>query len=62
VLAGPVEGTTIGNLLVTARTVGQLQGDLRSVVRNSFPYERFVPRDMRGLEEAYGRLGDLTGL
>jgi hypothetical protein len=59
VLAGPVEGTTIGNLLVTARTVGQLQGDLRSVVRNSFPHERFVPREVKGLEEAYQRLQGL---
>jgi rhamnulokinase len=45
VMAGPVEATAIGNVLVQAIALGDL-ADLsaaRSVVRNSFPVERFEP-------------------
>ncbi len=40
VLAGPVEATAIGNLLIQARTHGLITGDvsaLRRVVAHSFP-------------------------
>ncbi|MGC2939493.1 MULTISPECIES: rhamnulokinase [unclassified Brevibacterium] len=42
VIAGPVEATAIGNLLVQARAVGQVDptaglGELRRIVKNSFP-------------------------
>jgi rhamnulokinase len=47
VVAGPVEATAIGNLLVQARTHGLLSGDLealRAVVASSFPSRVFPPR------------------
>jgi rhamnulokinase len=47
VVAGPVEATAIGNLLVQARTHGLLTGDLdalRSVVAFSFPPRAFPAR------------------
>jgi rhamnulokinase len=47
VVAGPVEATAIGNLLVQARTHGLVSGDLdalRSVVAFSFPPRAFTPR------------------
>ena len=47
VVAGPVEATAIGNLLVQARTHGLVSGDLealRSIVAASFPPQRFEPR------------------
>jgi rhamnulokinase len=47
VVAGPVEATAIGNLLVQARTHGLLSGDLealRSVVATSFPSRAYEPR------------------
>lgn len=56
VIAGPVEATTLGNLLVTARAVGALGGDLRRVVRHSFPTEAYLPRDLPSRSEAYDRL------
>jgi rhamnulokinase len=47
VVAGPVEATAIGNLLVQARTHGLLDGDLealRRVVASSFPTHTYAPR------------------
>jgi rhamnulokinase len=47
VVAGPVEATAVGNLLVQARTHGLLTGDLealRSVVAFSFPLRAYAAR------------------
>ncbi|MET0932228.1 MAG: rhamnulokinase family protein [Mycetocola sp.] len=47
VLAGPVEATAIGNVLIQARTVGLLTGDLeslRELVARSFEPVRYEPR------------------
>ncbi|MGC5167595.1 rhamnulokinase [Luteimicrobium sp. DT211] len=47
VLAGPVEATAIGNVLVQARAHGMVSGDLealRAVVAASFPPTRYQPR------------------
>jgi rhamnulokinase len=47
VLAGPVEATAIGNILVQARAHGLLTGtleDLRAVVARSFEQKSYLPR------------------
>jgi len=47
VLAGPVEATALGNLLVQARTHGALDGDLtalRARVRTATRLDRYDPR------------------
>jgi rhamnulokinase len=47
VVAGPVEATAIGNVLVQARAVGTLRGDvdaLRALVRDTQPVRHFAPR------------------
>jgi rhamnulokinase len=47
VLAGPVEATAIGNVLVQARAAGLVSGDLialRSLVSASFPPTTYTPR------------------
>ncbi len=47
VVAGPVEATSIGNLLVQARAHGLIEGDLsalRAVVRSTQPLRQFAPR------------------
>jgi rhamnulokinase len=47
VLAGPVEATAVGNVLVQARAQGFVAGDLeslRALVARSFPPRRFEPR------------------
>ena len=61
VIAGPVEATVIGNVLVQARTHGSLGSmqELRDVVRRSFPLKTYEPRSGVAWEEAYVRLQDL---
>ncbi|MFE5701217.1 rhamnulokinase family protein [Rhodococcus koreensis] len=46
VVAGPVEGSALGNVLVQARAAGALSGglaELRAVVANSFALREFTP-------------------
>ncbi|TQC43886.1 rhamnulokinase [Rhodococcus sp. WS4] len=46
VVAGPVEGSALGNVLVQARAAGELSGglaELRAVVSNSFTLREFAP-------------------
>ncbi|MEV0892418.1 rhamnulokinase family protein [Promicromonospora sp. NPDC050262] len=50
VVAGPVEATALGNVLVQARAVGVLSGDLtalRDVVRASVTLRRYAPEPRR---------------
>ncbi len=47
VLAGPVEATALGNVLVQARAAGAVRGDLaalRGLVRDTQPQTRYEPR------------------
>ncbi len=47
VVAGPVEATAIGNVLVQARAIGRIDGSLetlRSLVRRTADLERYEPR------------------
>lgn len=57
VLAGPVEATAVGNLLIQARAAGELGSlrDLREVVARSLPPVRFEPRASGATETAYAR-------
>ena len=46
-LAGPVEATAIGNVLVQARSLGYAAGDLealRALVVQAFPVREYLPR------------------
>jgi rhamnulokinase len=65
VLAGPVEATAIGNILMQARAAGELASlsDIRDVVSASFACERHEPSaDRDGAEATYRRFLDVTGL
>ena len=58
VIAGPDEGTIIGNLLVQAQALGAISGirELREVVENSFHTKTFLPEtDGKAWDEAYQR-------
>ncbi|WP_428938133.1 rhamnulokinase [Fontivita pretiosa] len=57
VLAGPVEATAIGNILVQAMARGQVKSltEARRIVQASFPVSRYEPRDTAKWDQAYAR-------
>ncbi len=62
VLAGPVEATAIGNVLVQAIGLGLLRSlaDVREIVRKSFEVRPFSPRRPDAWQEPYARFQKLT--
>ena len=61
VVAGPIEATAAGNILMQMLATGAI-GSLaegRAVIRRSFSTERFEPHDMAAWNEAYSRFGKL---
>ena len=64
VLAGPVEATAIGNLLLQAVTLGHLEtiADLRRTVRASFSIDSFAPADAGVWQDAYTRFQHMETL
>jgi len=62
VVAGPVEATAAGNILVQAMAVGALKSlaDIRAVVRNSFTVKRFEPSDTATWDKAYERFMEIV--
>jgi rhamnulokinase len=63
VLAGPVEATALGNLLVQVRASGEISSlaEMRSVVRASCGVKEFKPRDYSPWEMAADRLAACIG-
>ncbi len=63
VVAGPVEATAAGNLLVQAQAMGRLGSlaEIRAVIRNSFGVKRFEPKDGAAWSAAYDRFCHLAG-
>jgi rhamnulokinase len=61
VIAGPAEGTAIGNVLLQALALGQLDSlaALRRVVCDSFPIKTFQPQDPNRWQEAFARFSKL---
>jgi len=61
VIAGPVEATAIGNLLIQAIALGHLHSldELRHVVRDSYPVEVFKPQDGTIWKAAHERFAKL---
>jgi rhamnulokinase len=62
VIAGPVEATVAGNLLVQAMGLGYLASlsDLRQVIRRSFEVQVFEPHPDARWEEAYQQVRQLA--
>ncbi|HEX3726344.1 MAG TPA: FGGY-family carbohydrate kinase, partial [Pirellulales bacterium] len=63
VLAGPVEATALGNILVQAIAAGDIASvsQARDVVRHSFQVIPYQPRNPAIWDEAYGRFSMLVG-
>lgn len=55
VAAGPVEATSIGNLMIQAMALGKVENlrEARRVVKNSFPATVYQPQDAEAWAEAY---------
>jgi len=63
VLAGPVEATALGNVLIQAIALGEV-GSLeaaRAIVRSSFAVKHFQPADSAAWNAALARFGSLAG-
>jgi rhamnulokinase len=62
VIAGPVEATSIGNLLQQAIASGKLANldEARSVVRRSFTLDNYEPAQKKEWDIAYTRYRDAT--
>ena len=63
VVAGPSEGTAIGNILVQAMGAGELSGldEIRAVVRRSFPPVTVEPRPSVEWERGYEKYRKIVG-
>lgn len=61
VLAGPVEATGIGNILVQAIAIGAVANldELRQIVRDSFEVKQYEPADAGKWDSAYVRYREL---
>jgi rhamnulokinase len=61
--AGPAEATAIGNILVQAMALGFVKShsELRTIVRNSFPLDKYEPQETEKWEKAYGKFKELAG-
>ncbi len=61
VIAGPVEATAAGNVLIQALALGHIVTlrELRTIVRQSFPVETYQPQDALTWQQAYDRFQKL---
>ena len=57
VLAGPIEATALGNILMQTMARGQIGSlsEIREVVGNSTELKAYEPEDQQAWEDAYGR-------
>ena len=64
VIAGPVEATALGNILVQAMALGEVSGlrDMRQLVRSSVESEQFEPGAAQPAAETYQRFQAVTAL
>jgi len=62
VIAGPIEATAIGNVLVQAMATKEVRdlSHLRQIVRNSFPVETYDSQDVARLDQPYRRLLEVS--
>ena len=63
ILAGPIEATAIGNIMVQMITLGVVRDikEARSIIRDSFDIKVYQPRVIEGIEDIYKRFKQLGG-
>ena len=62
VLAGPQEGTALGNIMVQAKAAGEVKDlwDMRRVIANSLELKKFTPKDMEEWDVAYKKFLEIV--
>ena len=63
VVAGPVEATATGNLMMQAVAAGDVASiaEAREVIRRSFPVDEYEPQNTAAWDEAYARFCKVAG-
>lgn len=62
VLAGPQEGTALGNIMIQAKAAGVVDGifDMRKIIADSIELKRFEPQDKEEWDAAYEKFLDIV--
>ena len=62
VLAGPQEGTALGNIMVQAKAAGEVKDlwDMRRVIANSIELKKFTPKDKEEWDVAYTKFLEIV--
>jgi rhamnulokinase len=62
VIAGPAEGTALGNLMVQAMAQGNIRSlsEVRCIIRNSFEFRKFYPTDCSAWDRHYSRFLEIS--
>ena len=62
VLAGPPEGTALGNIMVQAKAAGEVKDlwDMRRVIANSLELKKFTPKDKAEWDVAYKKFLEIV--
>lgn len=63
VLAGPQEGTAIGNIMLQAKACGDVKDvwEMRGIIANSIELQRFEPQDSELWDRGYEKYLSITG-
>ena len=63
-MAGPVEATAIGNIMVQAMAAGDVASiaEAREIIRRSFDVQEYEPRNTAAWDDAYPRFLKLLGI
>lgn len=61
VVAGPAEGTALGNIMVQAMAQGKIKSlaEIRRIIRNSFEFKKYVPENTAEWDRNYSRFLDV---
>ena len=62
VVAGPIEATAAGNILMQAMALGEIKSleEARQLIRRSFPVVVYEPHDKGPCDDVYGRFNEIV--
>jgi rhamnulokinase len=61
VVSGPTEATALGNIMLQAKACGRIQSldEIRQILRNSFEFKEFIPKNSEEWDSRYSRFFDV---